>query len=367
MKRVFSVVFVIVVMGLLSGCCVSHEWSEATCTEPKHCFKCGEVGGGARGHSWREATCTEPRTCSVCGATSGEAAGHKWVERTMEKPKTCSVCGLTEGEPIMFREFQFKKIVPADYIHVMFSADTIMGVKGEGEEGIVDFFDRDSEKKLATFNINQYLKEGSVWDYEMIPPLALSEIYFVYTIVDPDKKCTLLVIDPHGELVKKMQLMVDIPDGHRIRAQNVTEKKYVCFSDEDAGDRVILFYIDCLTWSVTKGDVEKSSDDLFYTNVYTSLATMYYCDKYLLARKKDGTVDIVNEYYQYAEGEYLDATQFNRLGLALACSEGKSYDIINTDLKVVAEGVFEGDRALWRGDTVFLINSDGVRHYYAIE
>lgn len=28
---------------LLSGCCMSHDWTEATCTEPKRCSKCGET------------------------------------------------------------------------------------------------------------------------------------------------------------------------------------------------------------------------------------------------------------------------------------------------------------------------------------
>ena len=85
---------------LLTGCCMSHDWQDATCTEPKTCVKCGKTEGEALGHTWVDATCTEPKTCSVCGATEGEALGHTWVDATCTEPKTCSVCGATEGEAL---------------------------------------------------------------------------------------------------------------------------------------------------------------------------------------------------------------------------------------------------------------------------
>ncbi len=47
-----------VVTCLLTGCCMSHEWKEATCTEPKTCTKCDKTEGEALGHTWVEATCT---------------------------------------------------------------------------------------------------------------------------------------------------------------------------------------------------------------------------------------------------------------------------------------------------------------------
>ena len=47
-------------------------------------------------HSFSNATCTEPKKCS-CGATDGQALGHKWIDATCKAPKTCSVCKTTEG------------------------------------------------------------------------------------------------------------------------------------------------------------------------------------------------------------------------------------------------------------------------------
>ena len=79
---------------------MSHDWQDATCTEPKTCIKCGKTEGEALGHTWADATCTESKTCSICGATEGEALGHIWIDATCTVPKACSNCGATEGEAL---------------------------------------------------------------------------------------------------------------------------------------------------------------------------------------------------------------------------------------------------------------------------
>lgn len=95
---------------MLSSCECSHEWLEATCTEPQVCEKCGETQGEALGHSWLEATCTEPKHCERCGEEQGEPLGHtpdEWVVVTPatctdpgEQESTCSVCGENISEEI---------------------------------------------------------------------------------------------------------------------------------------------------------------------------------------------------------------------------------------------------------------------------
>ena len=101
-KRLLTLLTAAMLCGMVSGCCVSHDWQEATCTAPKTCAKCGETEGEPLPHTWVEATCTEAKHCSVCGTTEGEPLPHEWVEATYETPKTCSVCGATEGEPKEF-------------------------------------------------------------------------------------------------------------------------------------------------------------------------------------------------------------------------------------------------------------------------
>ncbi len=96
-RTILTAIIFSTLLIVLTGCGHEHEWTEATCTEPMTCAKCGETEGEPLGHKWKEATCTEPMTCSVCGATEGAALGHKWTEATCTEPKTCSVCGATEG------------------------------------------------------------------------------------------------------------------------------------------------------------------------------------------------------------------------------------------------------------------------------
>ncbi|MGN1423193.1 MAG: hypothetical protein ACI4XA_07445 [Oscillospiraceae bacterium] len=88
----------VLICGVISLCgCHSHEYSEATCTQPKTCIGCGETEGEALPHSFSLATCTKPKTCKKCGATEGEILPHFFKEATCTKPKTCTKCGLTEG------------------------------------------------------------------------------------------------------------------------------------------------------------------------------------------------------------------------------------------------------------------------------
>ena len=98
-KIILGMLFLLFAFGL-TGCCMSHEWTETTCTTPKTCNKCGEIEGEVAEHIWTEATCSAPKTCSVCGETEGEALAHTLSEANYQQPATCSVCGEFEGEPL---------------------------------------------------------------------------------------------------------------------------------------------------------------------------------------------------------------------------------------------------------------------------
>jgi len=97
-KRITIIGGAIIAAIFLTGCCLKHDWDEATCKEPKTCFNCGKTEGDKLDHDWEKATCTEPKTCSMCGKKKGEPLGHEWVAATCTEPKTCSVCGETDGE-----------------------------------------------------------------------------------------------------------------------------------------------------------------------------------------------------------------------------------------------------------------------------
>ena len=90
---------------LLTGCggkkdkeC-KHEWSPATCTTPATCSKCGATQGSPNGHTYAGQSCTGVDKCIICEAII-PATGHVWTEATCTEPKTCSKCGETEGQPL---------------------------------------------------------------------------------------------------------------------------------------------------------------------------------------------------------------------------------------------------------------------------
>lgn len=98
--------------SLFESAICEHEWESATCETPQTCTKCGAVTGEALGHDFQvetsvDVTCTtdgsKTMKCSRCGQTKTEviqAQGHQWTEATCTEPKTCSVCNITEGEPL---------------------------------------------------------------------------------------------------------------------------------------------------------------------------------------------------------------------------------------------------------------------------
>lgn len=118
----------------LTGCCISHEWQEATCETPKTCAKCGKIEGEALGHTWKAATCTEPKTCSVCGKTEGEETGHlpggwKVVKKASAeapglKVQTCRVCGEEIQEEKIEYEYSY---FPMDYTQYLSQLSSAYG------------------------------------------------------------------------------------------------------------------------------------------------------------------------------------------------------------------------------------------------
>ena len=86
--------------GATSGSALGHNWSGATCTTANTCTRCGAWGSGALGHDTRSATCTQPERCVRCGETWGSKLGHSYSSATCTVPKTCIKCGATSGSAL---------------------------------------------------------------------------------------------------------------------------------------------------------------------------------------------------------------------------------------------------------------------------
>lgn len=97
LKKYVSVICVIGTILALAACGKSHthEWEDATCTEPQKCSKCDETKGEPKGHQFEYVSCTKPKTCSICGETKGKAVGH-----SVELGK-CSKCNEMQGYDIV--------------------------------------------------------------------------------------------------------------------------------------------------------------------------------------------------------------------------------------------------------------------------
>lgn len=74
MKKKVFVLAALLSMTMLTGCCIKHDWQEATCEAPKTCAKCGETEGEALGHvSSGVANYQDAEVCEVCGKVLTEA------------------------------------------------------------------------------------------------------------------------------------------------------------------------------------------------------------------------------------------------------------------------------------------------------
>ena len=72
MKKMWFLLLLMITV-MLTGCCLKHEWVDATCITPKMCSKCGKEEGSPLGHDWEDATCESPKTCATCGKEKGDA------------------------------------------------------------------------------------------------------------------------------------------------------------------------------------------------------------------------------------------------------------------------------------------------------
>ena len=115
-KRMIACVSVLSVLIGMCGC-HSHEFSDATCTQPMKCISCGETQGDTLPHTYMEATCSNPKTCSVCGAVDGVAKGH-----TVSYGK-CGNCDEFVNSQVLYDIIEISDKADADYF---FDSDKVV-------------------------------------------------------------------------------------------------------------------------------------------------------------------------------------------------------------------------------------------------
>ena len=128
-----------------SSCCLSHEFDEATCTEPATCSKCGETEGEALGHKFKSATCTKPKTCLRCNETEGEARGHEYENNA------CIRCSKEAPIPSLHRSTVFSSGAPDT---LRFEMNTAGGISFKWKHDYID------DKKIDYINITYTLYDA---------------------------------------------------------------------------------------------------------------------------------------------------------------------------------------------------------------
>lgn len=94
-KTIGCIVIFLLLVSLLTGCCFSHEWMEATCIAPQRCKLCGKTKGDRLPHQqgeWqitKKATATEEGLkqafCTVCGNVAAEESYVRTKEEAVEE------------------------------------------------------------------------------------------------------------------------------------------------------------------------------------------------------------------------------------------------------------------------------------------
>ena len=370
MKRIVLVMSLLAVMLMLAGCSCKHDWVEATCSEPKHCSKCGKTEGFALQHRWDEATCTAPKTCSLCGATEGEPKSHAWKERTMTEPKTCTECGLTEGEKITFKEIELGYIFddPEVASFVCLEHNILYRYK---DSDVVDFYDYD-RKKVATVDIVPEGKDNAYYYSVANPPMFENGVVLTTVLFEDGGTMLVCFYDEYGKELGRVEVNAadcGLAETDRVFLRNIAEGRYARFNKngENNGFYAVLV-IDTDTMTVVDNETGYESIGKYDKGQYSTSLIMDTVDnKYSLVVAKDYSYVGYTDAYGNKVATYKDATVFNYYRFALVSNDGETYDLINENLEVVGEGIVKGEGFGWAGDAVFYTNRDGKVHYYSIK
>lgn len=395
-KRVLAIILLsALAASMITGCGCEHKWAKATCKEPKTCKLCGETEGEPLGHEWAEATCEKPKTCKRCGKESGEPLGHDWEEATCEKPKTCKRCGATEGEPL---EHDWAPATPDTPKTCRICGAT------EGDPVSIEFLDVSFlNGGTWSFVINddlcvkEYESPSNVWNYEFFDlsgnylygteldcrmsnghkghSFTVTEDCYIMSMGIKNKTSTLSVYDYDHRLI----LEKEVKSGKLFGGQfpDMDDSNYngckMVFNDT-TGDP--LFYFNVNTGREVSEEeyiiaVENSQD----TPAFYSEEKYGYC-------KKDNVTDLYlvstpdKSRWGYADSDgneiamYMDASGFNESGYALVSSDGRTYDLIDTELNVVGNGIVQGNSAYLastHGNLFKIDQADGSKIYLMVK
>lgn len=153
----------------------THQFSGATCTEPKKCLICGLTEGEPK-HRWKAASCMAPKTCISCGKQEGNLGKHIYIDGY------CNICYIRDPN------FEYVVLNSTDWeAHVV--NDSIL------YRVVIDF--KSSEIPTISYTVFEKLSQSASCDPQLLYNYQ-GESYIKKS--DSDK--SVLTVEEIGETVK---------------------------------------------------------------------------------------------------------------------------------------------------------------------
>lgn len=368
--------------GKTVGDTLDHEWEDATCAHPKTCSLCGKEKGDTLPHTWLDATCENPMTCSVCGATEGEALGHFWMDATCERPKTCYICDATEGEPLEHEwhyatvdspkycincyveegePVYFKEIVFSDYgfdpSSFLYCHNDILFFieKSDKEYSIVEYdLDGKLRKTLTHDRLNAKgdMSCGfniAIWDE------------FIYESFDTnpgaaDDTVVYQFESYEGKVLAKVEygrdeVSANFYDGHTPYIRSTASPDYYEVYDAVTGEVMGAYQVSTQKWIEASSYKAPATKDTTY---YGSWPEGYYMENVGIYMVFDGSVMGYVDEDDNILGKWYAVTKFTDDGLAFVSDYGLYWDLVDTDMNVVGYSVLYASGVVRVSDGVYV-------------
>lgn len=317
-------------------------------------------------HEWIEATCTQPMTCATCGETTGDLAAHEFMAATLNLPKHCVICGYTEGEALSISTY-LVSIPYADWIYI--SPKYSFGVD----------YPMMSEDDLEGYKVYKYLYDGT--EMPMIELPYEGEMYISWTV----SSSGYMIVAREFEYDDRLQVLLYAPNSEMIYETGFSKSTFNWIYDATTGGLTDYGNLDVrdnyiqivmygsrqtvATLRVDGNNVTEVSEDEFESIYqtkkmpdtpeaasYTYCGYIASCDRYLVS---DGDL----WYHLDGEGNvlgcFVDASGFNSQGYALVTEDGTTFNLINSDMDLICEGIATGTGCFVSGDTLCVRQEQG--------
>ena len=271
---------------------------------------------------------------------------------TLEAPQTCTRCGITEGNPVSFELI----VAPDGYDKNYLRGDAWVCVNDGDASAKLSFLTADGEVKGDTVE----LSKEDAWSYS-IQKNAVFISYGDY----PSAQIKIYDLDGECRIETSADYWDAFDEGYPVTTMdgNGIVKLY------NNGSGEALLYFDSAAFEIV--DAASYTED----NSAYGHEGWYYYKEQANGLIMVGSEDRSEWGYLDADGDvlamYADASDFTASGYALVSADRENYDLIDSELNVVAEKIVSGISAslytFGGGNVLSVTHGDGSYAYYIVE